>query len=64
MASLIRKSDGCLDRQSIRIGAVYRMMARGTVGGQRAVELLEQRGVKMARQTVERWSFKIYRSIK
>lgn len=50
--------DGSLDRQYLRICAVYRLMKSGRITKDTAVALLEQRKVSKARQTVELWSFK------
>ena len=50
--------DGALDRQYLRICAVYRLMKAGRIAKDRAVQLLEQRNVSKARQTVEIWNFK------
>jgi hypothetical protein len=47
--------DGSLDRQYLRICAVGKLVDRGLIGKARAIELLEHRGVKNARSTVELW---------
>ena len=50
--------DGSLDKQYLRLCAVYRLMKAGKIAKGRAIQLLEQRHVTKARQTVECWSFK------
>lgn len=48
--------DKSLDREYLRICAVYRLLMRqGRIDKARAIELLEQRKVKLARATVELW---------
>lgn len=46
---------GKLDLQYLRICAVHKLLECGKIGKDRAIELLEQRRVKMARATVEQW---------
>ena len=53
--NIFRKDDGRLDKQYLRICAVGRLLQREEISKDRAVELMEQRGVKSARATVEIW---------
>ena len=57
MTNLFRhRHDGKLDRQYLRICAVYRLLKRGQITSKaRAVELLKQRRVAVPRATVEMW---------
>lgn len=57
MSNIFRHTpDGSLDRQYLRICAVYRLLKRGQITSKaRAVELLAERKVKTARATVEVW---------
>lgn len=50
--------DGSLDKGYLRICAVYKLISCGRIEKERAVELLTERNVSKARQTVELWSFK------
>lgn len=50
--------DGSLDRQYLRICAVYKLMKSERISKDRAIQLLEQRNVSKALQTVEIWSFR------
>lgn len=54
--NIFRKDDGTLDRQYLRICAAGRLFDAGTISADRAVELMEARGVKNARATVEIWN--------
>ena len=56
--NLFRAHGGKLNKQYLRICSVYRLMKAGRIEMRRAIELLEQRNVTNARQTVELWSFK------
>ena len=47
--------DSRLDRQYLRVSAVYRLLIRQRIGKARAVELLEQRKVKNPRALVGFW---------
>jgi len=47
--------DRSLDKQYLRICAVYRLMSRDRLGKARAIELLEERNVKSASRLVEIW---------
>lgn len=47
--------DGSLDRQYLRISAVYRLMDRRGLTKERAIELLTERQVSKARALVELW---------
>lgn len=48
--------DQSLDREYLRICAVYRLLVRQRrIGKERAIELLNQRKVKLARAVVELW---------
>lgn len=53
--NIFRKDNGQLDKQYLRICAVGRFVDRGVIGKARAVELLQQRGVKNAGATVDIW---------
>ncbi len=56
--NLFRTQGSKLDKQYLRICSVYRLMKAGRIQKRKAIELLEQRNVTKARQTVELWSFK------
>jgi len=57
MADLFHQThDGRLDRKYLRVCSVYKILMRQhRIGKERAIELLEQRGVKPAKATVELW---------
>lgn len=49
---------GCMrhmSRADLTVGAVYRLLRVGRVSASRAIAMLESRGVRGARQTVEIW---------
>lgn len=48
-------SDGSLDRQFLRVCTVYRLLIRQRIGKARAVELLEQRKVKLPKALIGFW---------
>ncbi len=47
--------DGSLDKQYLRICAVYRLLKKQRIGKARATQLMKARGVKCAPATVEMW---------
>lgn len=49
-------ADGSLDRQFLRVAAVYRLIERRKIGKARAVELLLARRVPHAKACVEQWA--------
>jgi len=54
--SALRTKNGKLDQQYLRTCTVYRLLAGGRIASKgRAIELLNDRGVRRARQTVELW---------
>jgi len=56
MSNLFRMTyNGKLDRQYLRICAVYRLLRKGVITRERAIELLVERGVAKASQTVSLW---------
>lgn len=56
MANLFRMTpDGRLDKQYLRICAVGRLVDQGRLTRARAVDLLQERGVKNAGATVDIW---------
>lgn len=55
--------DGSLDRQYLRVCAVYRLLKKQIIDKVRAVELLEQRKVPKALAVVELWLANPKRSI-
>lgn len=56
-----RSKDGSLNKGYLRICAAYKLMAARKITKERAIDLLEQRNVHKAVQTVETWSFKSQR---
>jgi hypothetical protein len=49
-------ANGSLDRKYLRVRSVYKMLMRlHRIDKRRAIELLEERGIKSARSTVELW---------
>lgn len=47
--------DGKLDRQYLRVCAVYRLMKAQRIGKARAIALLNERRVPVSRSVVELW---------
>lgn len=46
---------GKLDRQYMRIAACYRLLRRGVINPERAIDLLAERRVDKPRRLVELW---------
>lgn len=47
--------DGKLDRQYMRVAACYRLLRRGIIAPERAIDLLAERRVDKPRRLVELW---------
>lgn len=47
--------DGSLDKQYLRICAVYRLLSRGRIGKARAIDLLAARKVEKPKRLLEMW---------
>lgn len=50
-----RRPDGALDRKYLRTCAAYRLLKQSRIDARRAIDILNERNVLNARQTVELW---------